>query len=136
MRLYRLLLELGSLGREEFKGGVLEPLPFPFPAGRCGLDLEGFEERGTSGDCLSRDELRVDEDLLGSGSSAPSWLRLFPELSAVLNEALERRRMLRSRRNEGITAGRDHDGDDDGGGGGASFWLGGWLRQWLGEVQE
>nr|POE48829.1 hypothetical protein CFP56_38926 [Quercus suber] len=68
------------------------------------------------GECLSKKELSVEEDLLSRGSSlvlslVTSLLDVLPELevevsaSVTRNELLDLRRMLRSLRKEGIAAG-------------------------------
>lgn len=118
MILYLLLCELCSLGRGLLpgtRGGVFVPfvpLPLVTSAGRLPVErLEVFCEEGVVGEeDLSNHELRVEEDLLrfceGSvvTSTSPSLLELPEEglLSVFLNEAAERRRRVRSLRNEGI----------------------------------
>lgn len=126
-KLYRLLCELATRCRElAAPGGVFVPLPFNEVRLLCDFDL--VEERVVGGEDLSNHELSVDVDLFSAGRSftSPSLLELpeEPEASvvaasgvAVLKEARDRRRRLRSLRKEGIIAqGRQSRGESEVGG--------------------
>jgi hypothetical protein len=89
----------------------LAPLPLPF--GRWVLERDFADASVVGGDVVrSKNELKVEELLLplpiagACGSSLPSLLEVLPEewcVSLVWKDALERRRKLKSFRNEGIT---------------------------------
>lgn len=108
--LYLLLWLACKRGRElaGTGGGVF--VPAPLSENKLLVDLVGlWEEWVVGGEDFSNHELSVELDLLrvwGRSATSPSLLELpedGPLLSALGNEARERRRMLRSLRNEGIT---------------------------------
>jgi hypothetical protein len=106
-----LLCADGILGLCPTRGGVF--VPFPFVLGRLLFERDFAEVNVVGGDVVrSKKELKVEVLLLpllparSCGSSFPSLLEVLPEeccVSAVWMEALERRRKLKSLRNEGIT---------------------------------
>ena len=78
---------------------------------KCPLDLDLKDDSVDGGEvlsfsCLSAYELSVSDDWFVGGSSLPaSLLEVFPDelvVSVVLKDVLERRRMLRSLRKDGI----------------------------------
>ena len=112
-RLY-LLFWPGKLGLLPPRGGVFEPLPFMDGRWLLESDLPD-EARVVGGDALSNHELSVDELLFPllvcceRCSSLPSLLEEefwsdagVLAVLAVLNDAFDRRRRLRSLRKEGI----------------------------------
>lgn len=113
-RLYRLLCELRTRGRLlDGTGGT--SLVLPLRLGKLLLDLDFCEESVVGGEDLSSHELNVEEDLFGRGRSgaSPSLLDVLPDcepsvpvpfVPLVLKLFLERRRMLRSLRKDGIGA--------------------------------
>ena len=118
IKLYRLLCELAIRGRVVAPlatlGGVLVPLPLLLPLSptRFECDLDLVEDSVVAGEPLSNHELSVEVDLFaGRSLASPSLLELPDEADAsVLASgpfvgplgALDRRRMLRSLRKEGM----------------------------------
>lgn len=74
-RLNRLLCWLANLGLP-FSGGVLLPLP---RLGRWLLDRDFCDESVVGGECLSKNELNVEDDLFCRTSSLVSLLEVLPE---------------------------------------------------------
>ena len=92
------------------------PFLNPVKPAKCPLDLERNDDSVDGGEvlsfsCLSAYELSVSDDWFAGGSSLPaSLLEVLPDelaVSVVLKDVLERRRMLRSLRNEGIAGSGD-----------------------------
>lgn len=114
-RLYLLLCELRTLGRVLCGTGGAS-LVLPLRLGRLLLDLDFWEEESVvAGEDLSSHELSVEDDLFMRGRSgvSPSLLEVFPDCEPscsvlVLKLALDRRRMLRSLRKDGIVGARSH----------------------------